>query len=89
MTRIYIIQSLPCGGGQQRNLHIAFIEFIKVFDCVNRELLFKPILGKLGCPAKFKRDIIPKLDPSDSILRISDHLFTRSFLLRLCSIPYS
>ena len=37
---------------QQRDLHIAFIDFSKAFDCVNRELLFK-ILGKLGCPSKF------------------------------------
>ena len=37
---------------QRQNLHIAFIDFTKAFDCVNRELLFK-ILGKLGCPANF------------------------------------
>ena len=37
---------------QQRDLHIAFIDFSKAFDCVNRELLFR-ILGKLGCSSKF------------------------------------
>ena len=34
---------------QLQHLHIAFIDFTKTFDCVNREFLFK-ILAKLGCP---------------------------------------
>ena len=37
---------------QRRNLCIAFVDFTKAFDTVNRELLFI-ILSKLGCPAKF------------------------------------
>ena len=37
---------------QRQHLHIAFIDFTKACDCVNRELLFK-ILGKLGSPANF------------------------------------
>ena len=44
---------------QRCNLHIAFIDFTKAFDCVNRELLYA-ILQKLGCPEKFVR-IIKKL----------------------------
>ena len=44
---------------QEQNLHIAFIDFTKAFNCVNRELLFT-ILEKLGCPAKFCR-VIKKL----------------------------
>ena len=42
---------------QRQNLHIAFIDFTKAFNCVNRELLFK-ILGKLGCPANFVQVIM-------------------------------
>ena len=41
-----------CREQRGQNLYIAFIDFPKVFDCVNPELLFK-ILGKLGCPANF------------------------------------
>ena len=40
---------------QRRCLYIAFVEFVKAFDTVNRELLF--ILGKLGYPPKFIRII--------------------------------
>ena len=41
---------------QRQNLHIAFIDFTKAFDCVNRDLLFT-ILQKLGCPSKLTRVI--------------------------------
>ena len=41
-----------CREQRGQNLYIAFIDFPKVFDRVNPELLFK-ILGKLGCPANF------------------------------------
>ena len=44
---------------QEDNLHIAFTDFTKAFDCVNRELLFA-ILEKLGCPAELSR-VIKKL----------------------------
>ena len=44
---------------QHRCLYKAFVEFVKAFDTVNRELLFIT-LGKLGCPPKFIR-IIKKL----------------------------
>ena len=37
---------------QRRCLYIAFVDFVKAFDTVNRELLFI-IIGKLGCPPKF------------------------------------
>lgn len=36
---------------QHRHLYIAFIDFTKAFDTVNRPLLFK-ILVKIGCPPK-------------------------------------
>ena len=36
---------------QHRNLYIAFIDFTKAFDTVNRQLLFS-ILEKIGCPPK-------------------------------------
>ena len=41
---------------QQRNMYIAFVDFTKAFDTVNRDLLYG-ILGRLGCPAKFVRII--------------------------------
>lgn len=41
---------------QQQNLHIAFIDFTKAFDCVTQELMFA-FLRKLGCPFKFFRMI--------------------------------
>ena len=44
---------------QRRCLYKAFVDFVKAFDTVNRELLFI-ILRKLGCPPKFIR-IIKKL----------------------------
>ena len=37
---------------QRSRLYIAFVDFVKAFDWVNRELLFI-ILGKLCCPPKF------------------------------------
>ena len=40
----------------QKDLHIAFIDFKKAFDCVNRELLFV-ILEKIGCPVKMTKFI--------------------------------
>ena len=40
-------------------MYIAFVDFTKAFDTVNRDLLYG-ILGRLGCPAKFVR-IIKKL----------------------------
>ena len=40
----------------QKDLHIAFIDFTKAFDCVNRELLFV-ILEKIGCPVKMTKII--------------------------------
>ena len=45
---------------QRRCLYIAFVDFVKAFNTVNRELLFI-ILRKLGCPPKFVR-IIKKLN---------------------------
>ena len=36
----------------RQNLYIAFIDFMKAFDKVNRTLLYM-VLGKLGCPKKF------------------------------------
>ena len=44
---------------QRRNMYIAFVDFSKAFDTVNRNLLYR-ILGRLGCPAKFVK-IIKKL----------------------------
>ena len=44
---------------QRRNMYIAFVDFTKAFDTVNRDLLYG-ILGRLSCPAKFVR-IIKKL----------------------------
>lgn len=44
---------------QRRNMYIAFVDFTKALDTVNRDLLYS-ILGRLGCPAKFVR-IIKKL----------------------------
>lgn len=41
---------------QRRCLYIAFVVFVKVFETVNRKLLFI-IIGKLGCPPKFLRII--------------------------------
>ena len=44
---------------QRRNMYIAFVDFTKAFDTVNRDLLYA-ILVRLGCPAKLVR-IIKKL----------------------------
>lgn len=44
---------------QRRCMYIAFVDVVKAFDAVNRQLLFI-IIGKLGCPPKFIR-IIHKL----------------------------
>ena len=52
----------PADGENKRAAQMlvdAFVDFVKVFDTVNRELLFI-ILGKLGCPPQFIR-IIKKL----------------------------
>ena len=40
-------------------MYIAFVDFTKAFDTVNRDLLYG-ILGRLGCPAKSVR-IVKKL----------------------------
>ena len=40
-------------------MYIAFVDFTKAFDTVNRDILYG-ILGRLGCLAKFVR-IIKKL----------------------------
>ena len=44
---------------QRRNMYIAFVDFTKAFDTVNRDLCYG-ILDRLGCSAKFVR-IIKKL----------------------------
>lgn len=62
---------------QWRNLYIAFVDFTKAFDTVNRELLFN-ILGKLGCPAKFIR-IIKKLYTNVQARLIIDGELTKAF----------
>ena len=41
---------------QRRNMYIAFVDFKKAFDTVNRDLLYK-LLGRFGCPPKFIRMI--------------------------------
>ena len=38
------------------NLYIAFIDFTKAFDTVNRPLLFK-LLSKIGCPPNLLKTI--------------------------------
>ena len=37
---------------QHRNVFAVFVDLSKIFDTVDRELLWK-ILGKFGCPTKF------------------------------------
>ena len=59
------------------NLYIAYVDFVKAFDRVNRDLLFI-ILGKLGCPSKFIR-IIRKLYTDVSARLIVDGELTQSF----------
>ena len=47
---------------QRRCLNIVFVDFVKAFDTVNRELLLIA-LGKTGCPPKLKRIIkVPYTD---------------------------
>ena len=62
---------------RQRNLYIVFVDFVKAFDTVYRELLFI-ILGKLGCPRKFIR-IIKKLYSNVHARAIVDGELTRAF----------
>ena len=62
---------------QRKNLYIAFVDFVKVFDRVNRDLLFI-ILGKMGYPSKFIR-IIRKLYTDVSARLIVDGELTQSF----------
>ena len=62
---------------QRRSLYIAFVDFTKAFDTVNRELLFI-ILGKLGCPPKFVR-IIKKLHTEVKARVIVDGDLTQYF----------
>ncbi|KAJ8020219.1 hypothetical protein HOLleu_39749 [Holothuria leucospilota] len=45
-------QLMEIAREQLRSLYKAFVEFIKVFDSVNGDILFI-ILGKLGCPLRF------------------------------------
>ena len=61
----------------RKNLYIAFVDFVKAFDRVNRDLLLI-ILGKLGCPPKFIR-IIRKLYTDVSARLIMDGELTQSF----------
>ena len=49
---IFTVRQLMEKSREQRcNLYIAFIDFTKAFDTVNRQLLFS-ILKKIGCPTK-------------------------------------
>ena len=49
---IFTVRQLMEKTREQRcNLYIAFIDFTKAFDTVNRQLLFS-LLGKIGCPPK-------------------------------------
>ena len=61
---------------QRRCLYIAFVDFIKAFGTVNRELLFI-ILRKLGCPPKFIR-IMKKLYTDVDARLIVDGELTQS-----------
>ena len=61
---------------QRKNL-LAFVDFVKAFDRVNRDLLFI-IFDKLGCPLKFIR-IIRKLYTDVSARLIVDGELTQSF----------
>ena len=62
---------------QRRNMYIAFVDFTKAFDTVNRELLYK-ILGKFGCPPKFIR-MIKKLYSNVHARLIVDGELTEPF----------
>ena len=44
-----LLQVMEKDREHQNDLHIAFIDFTKAFDCVNRKLLFIT-LEKIGCP---------------------------------------
>jgi hypothetical protein len=37
---------------QQQELHLIFIDIVKAYDCINRNVLWL-ILGKFGCPPRF------------------------------------
>ena len=52
-------QLMEKSGEQLKNLYIAFVDFTKAFNMVNREIFFE-ILGRFGCPVKFIR-ILKKL----------------------------
>ena len=58
-------------------MYIVFVDFVKAFDTVNRELLFS-ILGKLGCPPKLIR-IIKKLYSDVHARLIVDGELTQAF----------
>ena len=78
IDRIFIIQQLMKKTSKQCiNLYIVFADFIKAFDTINRELLFI-ILGKLGCPQRFKR-IIRKLYSDVHARLIVDGDLTQAF----------
>ena len=62
---------------QRNNMYIVFVDFVKAFDTVNRELLFS-ILGKLGCPPKLIR-IIKKLYSDVHARLIVDGELTQAF----------
>ena len=62
---------------QRNNMYIVFVDFVKAFDTVNRELLFS-ILGKLGCPPKLIR-IIKKLYSDVHARLIVDGELTKAF----------
>ena len=62
---------------QRRNPYIAFVNYSKAFDMVNRKLLFS-ILGKMGCPPKLIR-IIKKLYTDVNARLIVDGELTQAF----------
>ena len=59
-------------------MYIAFVDFTKAFDSVNRDLLLK-ILTKLGCPPKFVR-VIKKLYSDVHAGLIVDGVLTEPFV---------
>lgn len=61
----------------QKSVYVAFVDFTKAFDTVNRELLFF-ILRKLGWPGKFIR-IIKKLYSNVRARLIVDGQLTKAF----------
>ena len=62
---------------QRQNLYMVFVDFLKAFDTVNREFLFK-ILGKLGSPPKFIR-LIESLYSQVHARLIVDGVLTEPF----------